>query len=250
MDWEDWIDLENANDEVEFMFNVDLMDLDVRMQEGEEAVGQVEEAIAVPRFRRADLTRPDRINMMSDRDFKANFRMSKICAQRLADMLDPVICHPTNRSNALTPLNQVLILLNILGGGHFMRTTALIGNVTSSTVFEVMKRVMVAINNLKPQFLKMPTEEEMAETAARMETRFHLPGFAFAVDGVMANFREKPQRIPHGLPAQRCWQRKQRYSINCQVIGNDSKKILDIDVGWPGSANSPIFFTTTDILIK
>ncbi len=38
---------------------------------------------------------------------------------------------------------------------------------------------------LKDQFIHMPTDQEMEETATRLETKFKLPRFAFGIDGVV-----------------------------------------------------------------
>ncbi len=83
----------------------------------------------------------------------------------------------------------------------------------------------------------MPTREEMEATARRMEEKFHLPGFAYAVDGVVARFDGKPHGIPQGNVGQDYYHRKNCYAINCQVIANDQRLIYDIDNGWPGATN-------------
>ena len=69
-----------------------------------------------------------------------------------------------------------------------------------------------------------------------MYEKYHLPRFAYAVDGMMTAFVEKPRRIPAHIPYQRYWSRKQHFAINVQVVSND-EFIYDIDVGWPGNAH-------------
>ena len=54
-------------------------------------------------------------------------------------------------------------------------------------------------------------------------------------------FAGKPRGIPANIHPKRYWSRKQRYSLNVQVVGNDSR-ICDVDCSWPGSsADSTIF---------
>ena len=83
----------------------------------------------------------------------------------------------------------------------------------------------------------MPTDAEAAATAQRLEDRFHLPDFAFGVDGVVIMFKDTPRVIPPGNVAQDYWNRKMTYAFNVQIVGDDEGRILDIDAGWPGSVN-------------
>ena len=48
----------------------------------------------------------------------------------------------------------------------------------------------------------MPSEEEMEATARRMEDKFGLPGFAYAVDGMLVRFDGAIFGVPvgDGLP--------------------------------------------------
>ena len=47
-------------------------------------------------------------------------------------------------------------------------------------------------------------------------------------------FEEKPRDLPNGVNPQDFWCRKQNYSINTQIIGNDQGLILDMDHRWAG----------------
>ncbi len=42
----------------------------------------------------------------------------------------------------------------------------------------------------------MPTNEEAEATARRLEAIYHLPGFAFGVDGTVVKFEDTPREIP------------------------------------------------------
>ncbi len=80
----------------------------------------------------------------------------------------------------------------------------------------------------------------MQATAQRMEEKYHLPRFAYAVDGVVVRFDGKPRGIPPGNVAQNYWNRKNCYAINCQIIANDELLIYDIDNGWPGTQSAEL----------
>ena len=49
-------------------------------------------------------------------------------------------------------------------------------------------------------------------------------------------FTEAPRGIPEDKVQQMFWCRRQFFSLNVQVVGND-KFIYDVDVGWPGSTH-------------
>ena len=62
-----------------------------------------------------------------------------------------------------------------------------------------MHRVVDAINvELKDEFLRFPTTQELRENADRNFEKYHLPNFGFAVDGCHFVFKEKPRGLPDG----------------------------------------------------
>jgi hypothetical protein len=42
----------------------------------------------------------------------------------------------------------------------------------------------------------MPTNEEAEATARHLEAIYHLPGFAFGVDGTVVKFEDTPRDLP------------------------------------------------------
>ena len=83
----------------------------------------------------------------------------------------------------------------------------------------------------------MPTVAEMEATAQRMLEKYHLPRFAFAVDGVFTKFQEAPRNLPPGKHKQQFWTRKGGYGLNNQVVAGDTLLIYDIDCRWPGQTH-------------
>ena len=210
----------------------------------------IQEGDGVPRRGYRVRTRPDLINDLSDVAFLKNFRMSKTNVLRLVERLEADLIYPTNRNTPLTPLLQVLLTLNTLAGGSFLRQTGLIGHCDPSTVQRIMfDRVIPAILKLKDEFIKMPDELEMAASAQFNFDKFHLKGFAFGVDGVHCHLDKKPNAadLPDGVDPQRFWSVKGGYSINCQVVGNHTKKILDIVLDYPGSAHDSRIFKNSEV---
>ena len=50
-----------------------------------------------------------------------------------------------------------------------------------------------------------------------LHDKYHLPGFAFGVDGVLVNFDGMPQGLPEQRTAQSYFSRKHRNAINAMV---------------------------------
>lgn len=213
---------------------------------------EMEEELVLPRRVRLNRERRDLFNELSEVEFKANFRFTKANTVRLVEMLADQLEHRKPTNLAMSPLEQVLLTLNILGGGNFFRTTALIANVGRSTVHDNFERVLRAINAFKPMFVKMPTAGEMRETADYFLAKYHLPGFAFGVDCTHFRFEDKPRGVPEEVPGshadcrQGFFNRKHSYTFNCQVIGNGKRKILDIDNSWAGSTHDARIWANSD----
>jgi hypothetical protein len=151
---------------------------------------------------------------------------------RLVEILN--LGRMNNRGRPLTPIQQVCLGLNFYAGGHFTRISGLCGGVCQKTAWLAIERVTNQLCLLKAQYIHMPTDQEMEETAIRLEAKYKLPRFAFGIDGVIMIFDGAPREVPVGTVKQDHWHRKMRYAINVQVIGNDKHLIYDINVDWPG----------------
>ena len=191
--------------------------------------------------------RADHMVVLNHAEFKRTFRFSEAGVLAIVDMLYDQLHYPTNRGRPLSELQQVLVALNHYAGGQFQRTTALCGGISQSTVSRTVEHVSYAICQHKANFLKMPSEEQMHATAARMMNRFHLPRFAFAVDGMMVRFDNAPRDFPPNLAKQDFNCRKNFYAFNCQVVANDEFLICDLDVDWPGKTHDAKVWAWSDV---
>ena len=96
----------------------------------------------------------------------------------LVTMLRPDLIYNCNRGLPLSPELKVCLALSYYGGGHFQRITALYGGISQCAFQRSLVQVTDAILDKKNEFIFMPNDDEMAETADRMLTRFGLPRFA------------------------------------------------------------------------
>ena len=62
------------------------------------------------------------------------------------------------------------------------------------------------------------------------------------LDGTFVNLCQKP-----GVDPETFWSRKQRYSMNLQIICNHKREIIYYHVGYPGSCHDSTCFSQTDI---
>jgi hypothetical protein len=191
--------------------------------------------------------RADHMQVLNTAEFKRTFRFNKAGVDALVEMLYDQLHIPSNRGRPLSVLQQVLVALNHFAGGHFQRTSGLCGGVSQSTVCRVVQRVSWAICEHKAAHLKMPSEEQMQATAARIMERFELPRFAFAVDGMMVRFDLAPRNVPANINLQDFNCRKNFYALNCQVICNDELLICDLDCDWPGRTHDARVWAWSDV---
>lgn len=161
--------------------------------------------------------------------------MDKPSVGQLAEILE---LEPTNfRGRPLSAVQQVCVALNYYAGGHLTRIAGLCSGISQKTAWRAIHRVTDKLCLLKDEYIRFPTDAEKAETAQYILHRFGLPGFAYAVDGVIVKFEEAPRGIPPGNVKQDYWNRKFCHAINVQIIGNEKKLILDINANFQGSAN-------------
>jgi len=176
---------------------------------------------------------------LTELEFRRHFRFSKANVLRLTEFME-IPRAASNRGLPLSPELSMCLFLSHVGGAHFNRVTGLCGDVSKKAAWFAVNRVRRCIIAKKDQIIRLPTEQEMAATAQRMEKRFGLPGFAMGVDGMLARFEEAPRNIPvgPGFPVkQSFFTRKMFYGINVLIVGNDQKIILAVDIDWHGAAH-------------
>ncbi len=175
----------------------------------------------------------------SEKEFRRNFRLSKRGILRLVDLVEEDLSRQNNRGSPLTPLQQVCLCMTFLSSGTFQRTAGVIAGASVSCANTTINRVIIAICRQAPDVIKMPTREQMRTTANFFMAKYGLPNFAYGVDGTFVRLGHRPsvQELPNGVHPQDYWSRKQYYSINVQVIGNEKKMIYNLVSRWAGSTN-------------
>ncbi len=95
--------------------------------------------------------------------------------RRLATLLD--IGRRNDQGRPLSPIQQVCIALNFYGGGHYTRVAGLCGGVSQNAGWESVERVTNALLLHKNEFIRMPTDQEVAASARRNSQDYGLPRY-------------------------------------------------------------------------
>jgi hypothetical protein len=192
--------------------------------------------------------RHDPFVYFEDAEFKQHFRFTKENVRRLILLLD--LKEPKNqRGRPIAPKLVLCIALNCWGSGMFLRGSAYCADVKTPTAWRCCQRVRLALHDIAPHVIHLPGEAAKAATAARMLAKYHLPRFAYAIDGMLAYFDHAPVKIPvgEGFPLkQHFWTRKGGFGINVMIISNDRKLIHVVDATYHGAVHDARVWNHSD----
>ncbi|XP_063958130.1 putative nuclease HARBI1 [Lytechinus pictus] len=114
---------------------------------------------------------------------------------------------------------------------HFKRCMVMRQQYHSHQCVEIIKDVSEAIARRKRQYIKFPSTREEVEATQRQFFQYcRFPGVIGAIDGTHVYIRS-----PGVDQAIYFLNRKNRYSINVQVVCDQAGKITSIVARWPGS---------------
>ena len=84
------------------------------------------------------------------------------------------------------------------------------------------------------EFLKFPSSQELRTLVDENFEKYNLPDMAYGVDGCHFIFEDKPRGLPPGRNHDQFMNRKNRPSLNVQLIGGTNQLIFDVDFRCPG----------------
>ena len=145
-------------------------------------------------------------------------------------------------------IQAVCITLNHFGGGHFQRVSGYCGNVSTTAAWHAIQRVRDQLAGMKAEYVRLPTQEQSAATARRNLERFHLPGFAYGIDGMLVRFDDAIRGIPvgEGYPLlQNYFSRKMFFALNVLFVCGDDGLIYAFDRDWHGAAHDARIWNTS-----
>ncbi|XP_066589563.1 uncharacterized protein [Prorops nasuta] len=135
------------------------------------------------------------------------------------------------RRERLKPEIQLLAGIYILATPDSYRSISERFGIARSTAWKCLKRVVEAIYSIRNQFIKWPTEQEAQKTWENIYRRHKFPKVLGAIDGTHIYIAKPKEDSVDYI------NRKQRYSIQLQVICKDDLSFIHAFAGMPGSVH-------------
>ncbi|XP_072023541.1 putative nuclease HARBI1 [Amphiura filiformis] len=186
--------------------------------------------------------RKDPFLKYSDAKFKSRYRFSKGNVLRLTDLLEPNLQRPTNRSNPLLPVQQILVTLRYFATGSVQKLVGDDMNISPASICRTAHSVARSIASFRQQVIQFPRPDEMHQVQQDFYNIAQFPGVVGAIDCTHV-----PIISPGGPQAVTFINRKSVSSINVQVIGDARLRIRNVVARWPGSAHDTRIFTNSSI---
>ena len=103
--------------------------------------------------------------------FRKQYRFSKEGIIKLTDLIEPELAFVDGRGSPLSPLQQVCLSMTYFASDTPQRSAGYIAGVKSTCANTTVKRFVEAVCHLAPEVIKMPSQEQMVETADFFQDR-------------------------------------------------------------------------------
>jgi hypothetical protein len=164
-------------------------------------------------------------------EFRQAFRMNKDTFNYILNKIEAhQIFQPSGAHKQQPVWIQLLVTLERFG---FDGNASSVGKIARNmgigrgTVLLYTTRVIEALLSLQSQFIKWPNVRERRKISKYFDENHKLKGAVGIVDGTFVNLCRKPTIDPETF-----WSRKQKYSMNIQVVCNQKREIIYYQVGW------------------
>lgn len=176
------------------------------------------------------------LHSLCDARFRQELRMSPPAFGALVDLIapHPVFTSKSNNHQASVEEQLALFLAKLgrYGNGASVGILARTFGVSEGSVSNYCKRCIVAILALEKATVVWPTAIDRKRIAGRVGQRFGFPGCVGFVDGTLFPVYSKPS-----INGEDYYTRKGFYGMAGMVVCDDQRRILHIDLGWPGSVH-------------
>ncbi|KFM62282.1 putative nuclease HARBI1, partial [Stegodyphus mimosarum] len=175
---------------------------------------------------------------MSEREFISRFRLNRVAAMSLCSELKPFL---KASANGYSVQMQVLSTLRFLSIGSFQYVLADVfhAKVSQATMCRFFNSVLSVLMQLAHKYIKYPsTENQLLEI---QQGFCEVSGFSNVVGAIDCT------HIIINKPAVPDWfvyiNRKNKFSINVQMVCDADLKVLDVVARWPGSAHDAFIWS-------
>lgn len=177
-----------------------------------------------------------------DRQFRIIARCDKASFVRLvADLEQHAVFQNNSKHSQKHVWIQVMLTLSRLGcegNGTSIGATAIHWGKSYGSVVNFTDRTLQAILSLRDAEIKWPSAQERRAISSRFDRDHGMKGCVGIVDGTHVNFFQRP-----AVDGEVFFNRKQRYSMNVQLVCDDKRRIIYHQVGWPGSVYDSTIFS-------
>ena len=141
----------------------------------------------------------------------------------------------------LTPIQKICIFLDFLRTNSFHRSvgTQFHNRVTQSTCCKTVNSVARIFANLQSDFVQWPTAEESTHICTEFFQKTGMPFVQGVIDCTHVEILKPVQRNP---PAEKFFNRKGYYSLNCMMICDHLKRIRHFTSRHVGSTHDSRIF--------
>ena len=184
-----------------------------------------------PHMKRVDLYFEETVPMMSDDEFRENFRVNRDTLACLVEILGerdgtfPSHCPITSHTSRE---RQLLLALYYLGSTVSFRKISEQFNMTMSSAFDFIDEVVEQLASMKDIFIRMPNGHQMQSTVDGFYEVCGVQGVIGAVNDCHIPIR-KPMHDPDTFSNWRGF-----FSIHLMTVSDANDRLTDVCVGWPG----------------
>lgn len=159
---------------------------------------------------------------INDKQFKFRYRLDKQTVEQLELRLRGFLLKPTRRNKPLSPMFMILLTLRFFATGSFQMVVGDLLKVDRATACRTIHKVCYAIAALKPDYIKMPSGNDVRKTMRDFFDVMRFPGILGAIDCTHI-----PITSPGGENAEVYRNRHGYFSLNVQAI-------CDAKLRWQG----------------
>ena len=176
--------------------------------------------------------------------FRNRYRFSKESVHYIIGLVEEQLKHTDERGSGIPTYLQVLLVFRFYATGNWQVDIGDFIHIHQTTVSRIIKKTSQVFARLRPRYIKFPTQP--AELRIEHEA-FHrttgIPGIVGAIDGTHI-----PISNPGGENAIQYVNRKNFFSINCQVTCNSKMEITSVVARWYGSAHDARIFNESHLM--
>jgi nuclease HARBI1 len=153
------------------------------------------------------------------------------------------LIHESNRGLGLTPMNQLLLALRFYATGSFQLVVGDTFLLHKSTVCRILHTVTAAIGKLQSKYVLFPSKiEQRRDVMNNFHASSSMPEVIGAVDCAHIAIQS-----PGSCDAEIYRNRKGYFSINVQLVCDNTGYISDVVARWPGSVHDSTIFDNSHI---